>query len=69
MDLKSISQRRITSNTDKDGFTTSTLRLRSAKLTDGGIYSCIAINDVGETQHSARINIYGNKANMKTHFL
>lgn len=62
--LHSNSEHVITSTNDEDGNTISTLTIISTKVTHGGAYSCAAVNNVGTIRHSARLNIYGMKADL-----
>lgn len=46
----------------KNGEVVSHLNISNARSEDGGLYSCKASNPLGDTTHTARLNIYG-----KTH--
>ena len=37
----------------------SHLNISSVQTRDGGLYKCVATNNVASTGHAARINIYG----------
>ena len=41
------------------GEVVSHINITSVTAQDGGTYSCIAKNRLGETKHSANLNIYG----------
>lgn len=41
------------------GDVVSMLNISAVAVEDGGRYTCRAINSLGETSHSARLNIYG----------
>ena len=47
--------------TDLSGDVISYVNITSVRLEDGGEYRCIVSNDVGEVEHIARLNVYGNK--------
>ncbi|GAB6030896.1 Down syndrome cell adhesion molecule-like protein 1 [Chamberlinius hualienensis] len=42
-----------------EGATFSTLYINSVRIEDGGVYRCVATNNVGRVEHSARVNVYG----------
>lgn len=44
---------------DANGNTISFLNFTSIDADDGGMYTCKAINDVAESQHSANIHVFG----------
>ena len=46
--------------TDLSGDVISYVNITSVRLEDGGEYRCIVSNDVGEVEHTARLNVYGN---------
>ena len=41
------------------GDVVSYVNITSVKLLDGGEYKCIARNNVGTAEHTARLNVYG----------
>lgn len=41
------------------GETTAHLNISNAQVEDGGEYTCVARNHVGQAAHSSRLNIYG----------
>lgn len=45
---------------DQSGDVISHLNISNVRVEDGGLYSCRATNSLGSTEHSARLNIYGN---------
>lgn len=46
------------------GETTGHLNISNAQVEDGGEYTCLAKNQVGQAVHSARLNIYGKTLNL-----
>uniref|UniRef100_T1IX57 Down syndrome cell adhesion molecule n=1 Tax=Strigamia maritima TaxID=126957 RepID=T1IX57_STRMM len=52
----------IDNTVNSEGDTVSTLNILQAKVEDGGLYICFAINGLGRVQHQARLNIYGSLA-------
>lgn len=46
---------------DLSGDVVSHLNISGVRSEDGGHYTCRAANTLGSVDHSARVNIYGNK--------
>ncbi|GAB6026403.1 Down syndrome cell adhesion molecule-like protein 1 [Chamberlinius hualienensis] len=57
--LNNSQQVRISSYKNKDGMVVSMLKLRKVTVEDGGLYSCVASNDAGESRHLARVGVEG----------
>lgn len=57
--LNSSSELLINMEVDKDGQVISNLKLEKTTAENGGLYACIAINEAGQSVHSARLNVHG----------
>jgi len=44
---------------DQAGDVISHVNITSARVQDGGLYTCKATNSLGSSTHAARLNIYG----------
>ncbi|CAH0562134.1 unnamed protein product [Brassicogethes aeneus] len=58
-DIKFGHRYAISQYVDKTGDVISHLNISNSRVEDGGLYSCRALNSLGSTDHSARLNIYG----------
>ncbi|XP_049816405.1 Down syndrome cell adhesion molecule-like protein Dscam2 [Schistocerca nitens] len=47
---------------DAQGDVVAQLNISSARVAHGGLYTCVARNDLGSAQHSATLNVYGQYA-------
>ncbi|XP_044257604.1 Down syndrome cell adhesion molecule-like protein Dscam2 isoform X1 [Tribolium madens] len=58
-DITSGHRYAISQYVDQNGDVISHLNISNVRVEDGGLYSCRALNSLGSTEHSARLNIYG----------
>lgn len=49
----------LSSALDSAGDVVAQLNISSARVAHGGLYSCVARNDLGTASHSATLNVYG----------
>ncbi|KAG1665359.1 Down syndrome cell adhesion molecule [Nymphon striatum] len=57
--LKESSKFRIHEYMTKDGSISNTLNVTNVQSKDGGLYTCIALNKVGEKRYTGKLHVYG----------
>lgn len=59
IDVSSFHRYAIGQYVDVSGDVISHLNISHVRADDGGLYTCVALNSMGNVEHAARLNVYG----------